>query len=482
MAGRHEPQGNLPPWPIDPSEDLEQLGILLGKLESAFTPWHIHHDLTSMALLPSKDNAGADGLTISVTCELPGGMPPLVWPVYLSKMTPSHTATALVLPLVEAQYAKRRELESLIDITSQKDAIISKLLDKLEATGTGLDQVFNLPGKRKITRSAAADRIKGLAPFDKQEWKTRLDSGDDRPKDVASLLDAVFGETGLQCTTQMEICDSSELNDWWTKLHKTSGIPIRRQEDKPSNKVATPPAQTIDDSDNDDFQVQATPPHLMSARKPSVPEQLKVEDDASTAGDDDAEIPDSNPVPPPPKASRSSKPSSKLGAIGRNKRPLPARSPEPEPPAPADDDTETASEADDEPQPALPPQPPSPPPPPTKASPKKVGLGRIGGVKPKISAQRNSSPTSDQGSSTSGPPPPPHPKLGTIGKKGPANVKAEAEDGPRGRARVATKMDEDVEEGPRETSQERADRKRAELQKELEKKAAAGPSKKKRRF
>jgi hypothetical protein len=34
----------------------------------------------------------------------------------------------------------------------------------------------------------------------------------------------------------------------------------------------------------------------------------------------------------------------------------------------------------------------------------------------------------------------------------------------------------------RETSQERADRKRAELQKEIEKRAAAGPAKKKRKF
>ena len=53
------------------------------------------------------------------------------------------------------------------------------------------------------------------------------------------------------------------------------------------------------------------------------------------------------------------------------------------------------------------------------------------------------------------------------------------DDNGRGRSCEATQP---TREAPRETSQERADRKRDELKRELEKKAAAGPAKKKRKF
>jgi hypothetical protein len=47
---------------------------------------------------------------------------------------------------------------------------------------------------------------------------------------------------------------------------------------------------------------------------------------------------------------------------------------------------------------------------------------------------------------------------------------------------LAKEEEIEAEERPRETSQERADRKREELQRELQKRAGAGPAKKKRKF
>jgi hypothetical protein len=69
-----------------------------------------------------------------------------------------------------------------------------------------------------------------------------------------------------------------------------------------------------------------------------------------------------------------------------------------------------------------------------------------------------------------------------IGKKAasPDASAASASDETRGRSK--TPAAEPKKEQVRETSQERADRKRAELQREMEKRAAAGPAKKKRRF
>jgi hypothetical protein len=71
-----------------------------------------------------------------------------------------------------------------------------------------------------------------------------------------------------------------------------------------------------------------------------------------------------------------------------------------------------------------------------------------------------------------------------IGKKtanpGPDQSAAGASDDTRGRSK--TPASGAAKEQTRETSQERADRKRAELQREMEKRAASGPAKKKRKF
>jgi hypothetical protein len=68
-----------------------------------------------------------------------------------------------------------------------------------------------------------------------------------------------------------------------------------------------------------------------------------------------------------------------------------------------------------------------------------------------------------------------------IGKKAasPEPSAASASDDTRGRSKTPAA---ESKKQARETSQERADRKRAELQREIEKRAAAGPAKKKRKF
>ena len=68
-------------------------------------------------------------------------------------------------------------------------------------------------------------------------------------------------------------------------------------------------------------------------------------------------------------------------------------------------------------------------------------------------------------------PKPTHKKLGMIGAK-------------KEKQALSTKQEDkgDETEEDKETDDQRAERKRAELAKELERKAAAGPAKKKRRF
>ncbi|KAK2625525.1 hypothetical protein QTJ16_004837 [Diplocarpon rosae] len=248
-----------------------------------------------------------------------------------------------------------------------------------------------------------------------------------------------------------------------------------------------------------------------------------------------AKIPESFPRSPPPHSPKSTKPKRKLGAIGNKTRVLA--------PSPANNDAEsTADESRTPTPPSKKPKTaiasPSPPPSTIPHRPPKRPLGRIGGKKvaplplppppetePEAEPSATDSDTASPGApsaplSTAQPSPAPEPipqkrKLGTIGDKkkaeaaspaaepspsapepgpsiaaprrrlgvvGGSSKEGESREGERGRAgeqfaeRERTKTPE-----LRETSLERADRKREALKRELEVKARA-PVKKKRKF
>lgn len=458
---------------IDPSDTPENMTKFLSSLASALDATQPGHDETSLRLSPgSKDKTGEDGITIQVTCRLPG-FPDLKWPFYLKKRPASSIATSLVVPLTEALYTRKTEVESLIQLLKQKDSVISKLSDKLEATGTGLESVFTaLAGRKSVSRSVAESKIKGLGAFDERTWTAKLKDDDGGPSNLNDLAQAVFGGTGMQYQATMQIDSSSGLDQWWRDFRPAAGLAIRDQRPEAQRqRTPSPAAKTrAADDDDDEFQVQSTPPHLKSSAKRSSPIPVK------------GESPE--PVAQPSKATQPAKKiGGKLGAIGGKKPSPPPRPPTPKessPPPPAADDDETASEtaSDADETASLPDEIPSTPPPapsPAKAAPKKGGLGRIGGP----SAAKSKPADEDQEVK----PPAPR-KLGVIGNKPKAasSTTSTAVDGEASRGRPATRQQEEEEAQARETSQERADRKREELKRELEKKAAAGPAKKKRKF
>ncbi|KAK1829544.1 XRCC4-like factor-domain-containing protein [Podospora conica] len=466
---------------IDPSDSPDQLRRMLELIRAAFDPADEEHVNTSMKIGSEKDGA----LLIHVTCVLPKPLEPFRWPMQLAKLPPAALATKLVLPMVMAHEARVREADHLMAALREKDAVINKLVDKLDTTGIGLEQVFNiLPGKRKTSRSAAEERVKGLAPFREADLQTK--SAEFQAIDVPTLLGRVFGGSGMGSSPSLDLDleASGLLNDWWTKLGKGRNI-VLADRPKEGRRLASPASATakteVPKDDDDDFQVQATPPGLSAARKRDTnTKRPPVDDEETSDGEDSSDIPDG--VPPLPTGGAGpSRP--RLGALGGRKRPSPSPSPprtRASPPRPArtkqpvaDPDSETASEGDDEDldAPARVPSPPKPPP-------RRGGLGRIGG------RPRATTPVAERAASPDPPnnPSPRKHKLGVIGAAPKAESSARSESlGEERKAREGTKTSP-KRPPPRETSLERADRKRAELQRELEKKAAAGPVKKKRKF
>lgn len=497
---------------IDPSDD-DQFRILLEKIRLGLEG---HHDTTS-ALTINADN-DRPTIILNLTVPLPGGLAPLQWPIRLSAAPQSLFASQLTMPLLGTRHAQMQEVKSLGEVLEAKDHVIQKLLDTMESQGTELSQVFpQAAGKagRKLDRKKAEERVKGLARFDMVAWRQGLDTGN--LQDAGQLMSEVFeGDTtdGLKIESSATGEEGSE--NWWESI---KGITVNLNTGRistnglgkpsPQNKRPSLKSALQEPSDeNDGFQVQADPIRLASRAPKSSPPKPPL-DDSTDDNDDDlgdpsqvSRIPDSFPNPesqspsrhhppasPLPPAPSLPKPKKQLGRIGAKKA-----APKPSPP-PIDEEATTDDSALSPARRDAPSPTPEPEPAP-KPKPAKGKLGKIGGKK---AAPPAPEPDPEPALPTT---PKIKSKLGKIGgkkkastpapdspeariKSSPHSTQEEASlssntvDGDRGRETVKDEKEKTPE--PRETSLERADRKRAELKRELELKARQ-PVKKKRRF
>lgn len=464
---------------IDPGDTSKNMAQFLACLASALDPRQPGHGSTSLGLTTADTQ---DQLTLTVTCPI-AGFAPLRWAIRLAKRPSSAVATYLVLPLFHAQHAANLQIESLLQALSQKDAVVAKLADKLEAGGTGLEQVFPaLLGRKKVSRAAADDKVKGLAPFDRHNWQThdRLDV--DAPQNTARLMQSVFGDLGLE-PAGVDVQDSCVFDGWWRSFDALSQAAHRAQ---PAPRQVRPPSlgtKASGEDGDDDFQVQATPPRLRHGDY--------VSPSPEPAGQDGAEslVPDSYPQADAPHLTHRAqnpevafsgfgtiggKPSTATAQAGAEGTETTTTDVEP-----IIDDLETASEASDDDATASVAE--SPVCPPSAAASltglKRGVMGSIGGIGAKQGGAENDDETHAELPSEVVSPK--LQRLGVIESHKISSSKPARDDSKRGRHAKEEPHGGGV---TRESSQERADRRREELKRELEKKATAGPAKKKRRF
>ncbi|KAK6613162.1 hypothetical protein H4I95_01506 [Botrytis cinerea] len=529
---------------IDPSEDDDQLSIFLEKIRLGLAG---KKDTSlSFQVGPETGDNLSPSLLLHVTIRLPGGLKDLEWRYELALQTPKETVEKLLLPSLITLQEKKEEVEELIELLEEKDAVIQKLVDTLESQGTDLGTIFHQAAGRsgkKIDRKKASEKIQGLKIFDAEAWKQK--SRSDKPEDRWELLNNVFG--GNDIIPNLSKANSFDKEDrkhnWWEHMQGkrvgTSGSKLATSATDSSRRST----QQEHTQTEDDFQVQSTPPHLS---RPKAKPDVSMDD--STDDDDDdldapsqhsrvpnnlsisqarASSPDRTLSPSPPKVN----PLVKLGIKRKVPTPTPTSqnandSTEDDEPIQASlhstngiDDNDNDTTDDD--APSSPPskrqqtpktspakqkgklgkiggkKAPSPSPEPDsesesvpvpsveseaiKVRPKRGMLGKIGGKKKETA----SIPEIDSQNSVS-----PKKKLGTIGgKKAATGDASQIEDASgeinrgRGRALTTEEAEQSKEKTPppRETSEERADKKRAILKKELEAKSKA-PAKKKRKF
>ncbi|PHH67358.1 hypothetical protein CDD81_125 [Ophiocordyceps australis] len=462
---------------LDPSDSPANMAKFLASIRAALDAGEPGHDGTSMDFTcGSTLEAGHDGLVLRVTCPL-AGFAPLKWPLHLKKAPSSSIATHLVLPLFQACYARKRQVDSLLQAIQHKDSVVCKLSDKLEDMGMGLNDVFtSLTGKGKATRAQAESKIKGFAPFDQSKWEEMLKS-QCQNIDANDAIKSAIQDASLDCSNTVQLNESCPPDKWWSGVEGAIHITHKqtRHIPRPDRKIAIT-CMNKEIADDDDFQVQTTPPGLASRGKSTKSRAAEPFNDASTVDQDEEAIPISDTPAPCPTASSSGPTLQQLplrlntaasqgnastaAALysldsvankSRGEAAAEGSMTASEEEVSMVDDGSTASELESLPG--------SPQPSRVKPVTELGSLGVIGGDGAD-DEETEAAKEKDQA------------MLGVIG--------GETEQGhdSRGRQTAADKAGE----WTRETSQERANRRRQELKRELEKKAAAGPSKKKRRF
>ncbi|PKY06510.1 XLF-domain-containing protein [Aspergillus campestris IBT 28561] len=493
---------------IDPSEDVEQFGVLLQKIRDA-----LHGEAGSSAAL--NHQSSGDSLELITYTELPAPLEPLKWTLRLSKESPSASTSQLLLPLVMAEADWEARQQALIEQLHKKDWVLGKLFDKIETMGIDLGTIFPgtsglRTGRKGTTLSQAARYIKGVAPFDEQAWREEISKSS---PDLGFAANIVKAFTGASSTGSFEGLDPPP-DAWWEQVgthdsplavptHNTRDKDVETKDVKEDDATETDAGTETED----EFERQETPPRLKQSR-----EAGRKPSDSTDEEETDENIKEPA-KKPPPQPTHPTKATRSLGVIGGRRHRKPA-SPEPstqpsattksnKPSHPSsnathsDDETDSASDLD---APSSRRQPPKPKSPETKTHPKS-GLGVIGGRKKE--QQKPSSPPAPNSPSKKTTQ---HSKLGVIG--GRASRSAEPRSSPThhhhhtassspasppkptSKTKTESPSTSSKKHQPQtppkaepepETEQEKADRKREELKRQLEMKSKA-PAKKKRRF
>jgi hypothetical protein len=248
---------------IDPSEDPEQFEVLLGKIGGALSG-------ESGCTASLETGLREDSMKLTVSTKLPAPLRPLIWTIYLSKEPQSSTSQHLILPLLRAEAGWESRQRTLLDHLSKKDWVLGKLFDKIESMGIDLSSIFpGIAGLRKAhgdtLLSHAANYIKGVAPFDEQDWLDEVAKLSPDSVVAANLLAEVSGSGEAREIERL----GPPPDSWWVKLTATRASPrappkrgeaTKTAEKKPTKPVSKMDTDTDNDNldDDDEFEVRAS--------------------------------------------------------------------------------------------------------------------------------------------------------------------------------------------------------------------------------
>lgn len=151
---------------IDPTNGPDQLKHLLDHIEKC-----LHGDSGTRVVFSSKSDMQT--LKLTLTSKLPAPLEPLRWPVTLKLDGQASFSAELLLPALTSLQDYRQAVDGLVSVIKEKDNVIQKLQDKLEVTGVDLRAVFPGFGLSKASKPSTADyhrKVPGLKEFLYESW------------------------------------------------------------------------------------------------------------------------------------------------------------------------------------------------------------------------------------------------------------------------------------------------------------------------
>ncbi|KAI4227076.1 MAG: hypothetical protein L6R36_002695 [Xanthoria steineri] len=408
---------------IDPVES-DQRQMLLRHIQDAL-------DEKPGTKIVLSDDEGSNGLLLTAYTPLPKPLQPLQWPIHLNRSSQSTLTNQFLLPLLAEKLFARDQIASLLSSLSHKDHVITKLTDKMQNEGIELGMVFPSTMASKSIRKASSREevgkmVPGLAAFDERQWSVQFASEQDVPGSCKDLLSQLFARGGTLASTAIN--EQIDPGAWWEGL--SDGVHAMNEEEKDSAQSSIPQPVKYEAQPKT---TSSNPPAPSDEHQPS-PKEMVLPQRGSSFQDHSPKTMDGD--------STTDTSDEDVDSMRTRHKPQEGMEPLGQPSSSSDSHS------------------PKPPSEPRKRTPPKSTplLGRIGGAsKPTIS--------------------PTKPKLGQVGGMGKTS-KGPSDAGPDGSAQPAKRTKSPSL--PRETSPERADRKREQLKRELEEKSKV--VKKKRKF
>ncbi len=229
---------------IDPSEDSEQMQLLLRSIQDALE----QKPGTDVDLLYH------DQLSLSISTSLPVPLKALAWSIPLTRVSHSTMKRKLVVPLLSQHATSKIEKTSLLQQLRDKDAVIAKLIQHMQTNGIELSKVFPGAGLSKSTakskdKGAFGKSVKGLAEFDEDQWQSRIPKTSDDPR---GLLEIVSSFPGTDMSSYSESSLIPDHDNWWERLG-------RRNLESSAESIGSARSgikEETNSANDDEFQVQ----------------------------------------------------------------------------------------------------------------------------------------------------------------------------------------------------------------------------------
>ena len=271
---------------IDPSEDAGQFKALLNRIQDALDGG----PRTTRTVRHVED----ERIAVDLEIHLPGTLAPLKWSLSADIAPPREFAAQLLIPLLNQRLEDDATVSHLRQEVAHKDAIISKFMNLVQNDGISIGRIFPSTqhvrsGSNNMSRDTLGRSIRGMSEFDFTKWRNEKTGAEIAPN-VDAALARIFPDEPKDVGTSRFPYD---LDEWMSRLSRGAKTGTSHPADSPivpgkdadlggtqdskSPYTKTPAAKsTIDDSttDESDHDVRADDQakEILSERRPASPQ------------------------------------------------------------------------------------------------------------------------------------------------------------------------------------------------------------------